>query len=294
MWEQKIKMKTVLVTGAYGQLGEACRKYLKNNFNLIMSGISPVDNGVKLDITSQDSVKKVLSELSPDVILNLAALTDVDECELDPESAHNINVNGVKNLCSDFSGHFIQISSDYVFDGESGPYSEKDKTNPVSVYGKTKLDADNWLVENYPSSTIIRTNVVYSYTRRTQASFLKWVVNSLENKKRIKVVNDQWNNPTWTESLAEVTYKMIENELFDLYHYGDRDILNRFEFSLLIAKVFNLDSSLILPVSTDQLNQHAPRPKKSGLVTNKIESKLGIIPKSVETCLEQIRKQFLK
>ena len=116
----------------------------------------------------------------------------------------------------------------------------------------------------------------------------------MENKKRIKVVNDQWNNPTWTESLAEVTYKMIKNELFDLYHYGDRDILNRFEFSLLIAKVFNLDSSLILPISTDQLNQHAPRPKKSGLVTNKIESKLGIIPKSVETCLEQIRKQFLK
>ena len=181
-------MKTVLVTGAYGQLGEACRKHLKNNFNLIMSGISPVDNGVKLDITSQDSVTKVLSELSPDVILNLAALTDVDECELDPESAHNINVNGVKNLCSNFSGHFIQISSDYVFDGESGPYSEKDKTNPVSVYGNTKLDADNWLVENYPRSTIIRTNVVYSYTRRTQASFLKWVVNSLENKKRIKVV----------------------------------------------------------------------------------------------------------
>ena len=287
-------MKTILITGAYGQLGDACAKHLKNDFKLILSGISPANSGVNLDITSKNSIEKVLLETNPDVILNLAALTDVDGCELDPEKAKNVNINGVKNLCRDFNGHFIQISTDYVFNGESGPYSEEDEANPKSVYGKTKLSADNWLLDNYPKLTIIRTNVLYSYTNRTKASFLKWVVESLDSKHKIKVVNDQWNNPTWTESLSAVIYKIIDNQLFDLYHYGDRDILNRFEFSILISKVFDLDSSLIMPITSDQLNQIAPRPRKSGLYTKKIESKLGIIPQSVETCLNEIRKQFIK
>ena len=287
-------MKTILITGAYGQLGDACAKHLKNDFKLILSGISPANSGVNLDITSKNSIEKVLLETNPDVILNLAALTDVDGCELDPEKAKNVNINGVKNLCRDFNGHFIQISTDYVFNGESGPYSEEDEANPKSVYGKTKLSADNWLLDNYPKLTIIRTNVLYSYTNRTKASFLKWVVESLDSKQKIKVVNDQWNNPTWTESLSAVIYKIIDNQLFDLYHYGDRDILNRFEFSLLISKVFDLNSSLIMPITSDQLNQIAPRPRKSGLYTKKIESKLGIIPQSVETCLNEIRKQFIK
>ena len=287
-------MKTLLITGAYGQLGDACVKFLKNNYNITLSGVSPSDGGVHLDIRSKSSIKKVLSDIDPDVILNLAALTDVDGCELDPQQAKDINVSGVKNLCRDFSGHFIQISTDYVFDGKSGPYSEEDEPNPKSVYGKTKLFADNWLIDNYSKSTIIRTNILYSYTKRTKASFLKWVVDSLNDNQNIKVVNDQWNNPTWTESLSSVISKIIDNQAFDLYHYGDRDILNRFDFSILISKVFNLDSSLIMPISSDELNQIAPRPRKSGLITKKIESELGIIPKSVETCLNEIRKQFIK
>ena len=126
-------MKTILITGAYGQLGDACAKHLKNDFKLILSGISPANSGVNLDITSKNSIEKVLSETNPDVILNLAALTDVDGCELEPEKAKNVNINGVKNLCRDFNGHFIQISTDYVFNGESGPYSEEDEANPKSV-----------------------------------------------------------------------------------------------------------------------------------------------------------------
>ena len=287
-------MKTLLITGAYGQLGDACVKFLKNNYNITLSGVSPSDGGVHLDIRSKSSIKKVLSDIDPDVILNLAALTDVDGCELDPQQAKDINVSGVKNLCRGFSGHFLQISTDYVFDGESGPYSEEYQPNPKSVYGKTKLSADNWLLDNYSKSTIIRTNILYSYTKRTKASFLKWVVDSLNDNQNIKVVNDQWNNPTWTESLSSVISKIIDNQAFDLYHYGDRDILNRFDFSILISKVFNLDSSLIMPISSDELNQIAPRPRKSGLITKKIESELGIIPKSVETCLNEIRKQFIK
>jgi len=287
-------MKTVLITGAYGQLGKACEKHLKSNFNMVLSGRHVSQGGIQLDISDLNSVGRVLKETNPNVILNLAGMTNVDGCETNPEMAKTINVDGVKNLCNGFDGHFIQISTDYVFDGENGPYSETDETNPISVYGKTKLAADEWLIENHEKTSILRANVVYSYTKRTQASFVKWVVDSLTDGKQINVVNDQWNNPTWTESLATVIGVIINEEALGLYHYGDKGLMNRFDFAHMIAKVFDLDDSLIKPISTTELNQPAPRPLKSGLKTEKIESALGIVPKSVETCLQEIRNQLSK
>ncbi len=289
-----MRMKNVLITGAYGQLGEACIKYLKSYFNIIPAGRYGGNKGIQLDITDAHSTRQMIKKHNPQVILNLAAMTNVDGCETDPKMAEAINVNGVKILCDGFDGHFIQISTDYVFDGNAGPYSEDDETNPISVYGKTKLAADDWLSANHEKTTILRANVVYGYTNRTKASFVKWVVDSLTDEKPIRVVDDQWNNPTWTESIASVINELIEKEAFGLYHYGDKDHLNRYEFALLIAKVFDLDASLISPISTSELNQPAPRPLRSGLKTEKIESELGIIPKSVETCLQEIRKQLSK
>jgi len=287
-------VKSILLTGSYGQLGEACIKHLKSNFKLFISDVIVLDNGIQLDIADEKTVDQVLAETNPDIILNLGAMTDVDKCENDPSLARAINVDGVKNLCRGFGGHFIQISTDYVFDGIAGPYDELDETNPISVYGRTKLDADEWLRANHTRTTILRTNVLYSYTKLTQASFVKWVVDSLSQGKKINVVDDQWNNPTWTESLAPLIGKLIKIKAFDLFHYGDADLMNRYDFALIIAKVFDLDTNLVSPISTADLNQTAPRPLRSGLKTEKIESALGIVPNSVETCLEKIRKQLVK
>ena len=197
-------MKTVLVTGAYGQLGVACTNYLKLNFNVISSGRQAEGMGIKLDITDCDSIEHAQNEFHPDIILNLAAMTNVDGCEIDSQLAKSVNVDGVKNLCNGFCGHFIQISTDYVFDGLSGPYGEADEVNPLSVYGRTKLEAEDWLSANHSQTTILRSNVVYGYTERTDASFVKWVIDSLSNNKGIAVVDDQWNNPTWIESLTDI------------------------------------------------------------------------------------------
>ena len=287
-------MKTVLISGAYGQLGKSCIEYLKSYFNIISTGICVPKGGVQLDIGNSKKTRKLRSQLNPDVILNLAAITNVDGCEKDLPMAEAINLGGVKNLCMGFEGHFIQISTDYVFDGTAGPYEENDNPNPISIYGKTKLAADNWLKNYHGKTSILRANVVYDYTNRTKASFLKWVVDSLSARKEIHVVDDQWNNPTWTKSIASVIKVLIEKEAYGLYHYGDKDYMNRYEFAQLIAKVFELDASLISSISTVSLNQPAPRPLKSGLKTEKIESELGITPNSVETCLYEIRKQLSK
>ena len=286
-------MKTVLITGSNGQLGEACKLNLRSKFNLILSDRKILNKPTFIDITKKDSVKNAIDYHQPNVVLNLAAYTDVDGCEKSIETSENINLNGLKNICKYFNGHIIQISTDYVFDGMSGPYHEEDRTNPLSVYGKHKLAAEEFLINNSSNYTIIRTNVLYGGLR-SGASFLYWIVNSLSNSKKINIVNDQWNNPTSTYSLVKFISYIIENSIFGLYHYADKGIMNRYDFAILIAKSFDLDQQLIKPITSSELNQLAPRPMKSGLLTKLIEQQLEIEPPSVESCLENIRKKFMQ
>ena len=172
-------------------------------------------------------------------------MTDVDGCERDPEMAFDVNVRGTENLLDNFSGRFIYISTDYVFDGNNGPYKEKDEVNPISVYGRTKLYAEDLVQQSNANWVILRSNVVFSFQERTKASFMDWVVDSLKNRQLITVVDDQWNNPTWTVDLARIISRIIDNEIQGLYHYGGRDLLNRFAFAEMIAETFKLDRTLI-------------------------------------------------
>ena len=281
-------MNSVLITGAFGQLGLACSNILKSTYNVIKTGLTHVDISNKLDISSTQDVKNFLDKYNPDIILNLAAMTDVDGCEQNSKRANQINYEGVINLCDDFKGHFIQLSTDYVFNGASGPYVEDDPTEAISVYGQSKLDAEQYLMDSKIDYTIIRANVLYSYASDTKASFLKWVVESLKNSKKINVVSDQWSNPTSTNSLAEFIDRVLLSKDYGLYHYADKGVMSRFEFAQLIAKVFGLDSSLINPILSSDLNQVAARPLKSGLSTQKIENELLIQPPSVEASLNNI------
>ena len=290
-------IKRILITGAFGQLGEACIKQLSHRLNILAVDLfvpddRKSDHALALDISDQTAVDQVKNEFQPDVILNLAAMTNVDGCELNPVGAQSANVDAVKFLANGFKGHFIQISTDYIFDGNNGPYSEADIPNPISVYGQTKWEADQYLESTECIVTTLRPNVVYGYTKYTKASFVKWVVDSLAAKKTINIVDDQWNNPTWTEALADVIERVIDKRLLGTHHYGGDRVMNRYEFAHIIADIFELDASLIEPIKTVELNQDALRPLKSGMKTDKIEKELGIRPKSVETCLKEIRNQL--
>ncbi len=290
-------MKNILITGAFGQLGEACVEQLSGKYNLLAIDLFiPKDRkglqSLALDISDHLEIKKVKESFRPEVILNLAAMTNVDGCERNPAAAQSANVDAVRVLAEGFEGHFIQISTDYVFDGENGPYDEEDNPHPISVYGKTKWEADRWLETANCKVTILRPNVVFGYTQYTKASFVKWIIESLKAKKGVNIVDDQWNNPTWTVALAEVIDSIIKKELLGVYHYGGDRVMNRYEFAQIIARIFELDVTLIRPIKTIELNQDAPRPLKSGMKTDKIEKTLGNRPKSVETCLQIIRTQM--
>ena len=284
-------MSRILITGAFGQLGTSLRNILSDQSILAAGRMIPMKekNGCALlDITELNQVRETITLFQPDVIVHLAAMTDVDGCERDPEMAFDVNVRGTENLLDNFNGRFIYISTDYVFDGSDGPYAEKDEVNPLRVYGRTKFYGEDLVQKSDANWVILRSNVVFSFNERTKASFMDWVVDSLKNRQSITVVDDQWNNPTWTVDLARIISRIIDHEIQGLYHYGGRDLLNRFAFAEMIAETFKLDRTLIEPIDTASLNQLAKRPLKSGLCTEKIEIDLSVEALSLRKALNEI------
>ena len=284
----------ILITGAFGQLGHALQSVLsrKSNYELICTGrkVKKGQEGIPLDIRNQVALKELINTTAPDILVNLAAMTNVDACELNPKLAGEINVAGLEHICDSFKGKIIHLSTDYVFDGASGPYKEDDPLNPISIYGKTKLASEHILLEKDIKNLVIRGNVLYDYSPHTSASFLNWVVSSLKGNQEIKIVEDQFNNPTWTRSMSDIIELSIENDLEGIIHWGDSVHISRFEFAKLIAKKFSLNESLIKPVLTSELNQPARRPLQSGLSTEKLVNMLDIIPPSIDDCLDEIIK----
>ena len=283
-------MKKILITGASGLLGKALKTLFKSNYDIIPTSKN-YDNYQKnyfLDITNPILIRDIVSATSPDIIINLAALTNVDLCEERPDLAFSVNFAGLQNIVEIFNGPIIQLSTDYVFDGKAGQYNENSSVNPINVYGRTKLEAENFLKENSKDSLIIRTNVLYDYVSESPASFLNWVVKSLQDDKKINVVDDQWNNPTWTNSIAIAIDKAIKFELNGLIHWGDNDYLSRYDFAIKIAEIFQLNKKLIKPIKTAELNQIAPRPLKGGLNMDRAKNILNLEPSNISDCLKYI------
>ncbi len=271
-------MKKVLITGASGQLGVSLQL---DDYDVIRTDIFPQvdqENFTILDITNKDKVKNLLEAEEPDVIVHLAAMTNVDSCEGNYEQAKLINVEGTKNLLNNFTGKFIFVSSDYVFDGEDGPYSEDDNVNPLNVYGKTKLEGEESVRKLSNDWVILRTNVVWNIGGNFKASFADWVVEELQNNRQIRIVADQWNNPAWTVDIGQVIETLIKYDANGLYHHGSSHVINRYDFACMIANVYELNPSLIEPITTKELNQTAQRPLKCGLITKKLENDFNFTP----------------
>jgi dTDP-4-dehydrorhamnose reductase len=292
--------KRIMVIGANGLLGERLLEFYKDNSNVELLCSSIEENSftegveyIPLDITSNNDVRDAIKSFYPDVIINAAAFTNVDACETEKDSAWKVNVDGVDNLAKHAiisDAHLIHISTDYIFDGVSGPYDENALPNPMSYYGRTKLASEN-LLKNYDNnSTIIRINVLYGPGGHGKIDFVRWVVDSLRGEKVIRIVTDQVNNPTFTEDLVAGINSVIELGKSGLYNMGGAELLSRFEFTVKIADYFGLDKSLIQQIVTVDLNQAAHRPLNSGLINLKAESQLNYKPRKIEHALKFMEK----
>lgn len=300
MFPSELIKKRLLITGSSGMLGQKVTEFYinKKNFELLCLAIDkyPVYDNVdyvSCDLADKDHVKKIVYDFCPDVIINTAAFTNVDLCESERELAWKVNVKGVEYLADaarTIDAHLIQISTDYVFDGKNGPYSENSKPNPLGYYGRTKLASENALKISGINFTVIRTNVLYGTVKNSRPDFVKWVVTMLKKGSQIRIVTDQINNPTFIDDLVQAISKVIEFKKYGIYNIGGSEFLSRYDFTLRIADYFNLDKSLIIPVQTSELNQAARRPLKSGLLTIKAQSELGFKPYSVEETFSLIKK----
>ena len=294
--------KRVLIIGSNGMLGQSLVSLLSqiDNYELFLASFESDSffNEIpysQIDIGKKREVKELLLSFYPDYVINLAAYTNVDKCETEKEECWNINVNAIEYLakyCVPTNSHLIHISTDYVFDGKNGPYTENDLPNPISYYGRSKLAGENIIKRFNIPNTIIRTNVLFGNTKFGRPDFVKWVVNSLEKENPIKIVTDQINNPTYIEDLSIVIKYICENKNIGLYNIGGGELLNRFEFTKKIAKHFSLDFSLVSPILTSELNQPAKRPLKSGLINLKAETELNYKPRKLEECFSIMEKSW--
>ncbi|MEE9432596.1 MAG: dTDP-4-dehydrorhamnose reductase [Melioribacteraceae bacterium] len=292
--------KRILIVGSNGMLGQRLVEHYSSRVDVELLLASAEEETYfktlaykKLDITNKKDVKKVVLSFYPDVIINVAAYTNVDKCESEKELAMDINANGVEYLAKysvPSHSHLIHISTDYVFDGCCGPYSETDLPNPIGYYGRTKLAGENIIRKFDIPYTIIRTNVLFGNAKYGRPDFVKWVVQSLTEKKKIKIVTDQINNPTYLDDLVSGISRVTDLKKTGLFNIGGAEQLSRFDFTRAIANYFNLDFSLVEPIKTEDLNQQAPRPLKSGLINLKAETEIGYKPRSIIKCLELMKK----
>lgn len=283
--------KKVLVTGSNGLLGQKIIYSLieRKDIDLLASskGLNRLitKSGYKyidLDITQNEEVKKVFENENPDAVINCAAMTNVDYCEENQDSCWEINVNAVENLaksCEVSKSHLLQLSTDFVFDGKSGPYNEKDKPNPLHFYAKSKLKSEEIVKKTMTNWTIARTIIIYGITdNMSRSNIVLWAKKEIENGNAISVVNDQLRSPTLAEDLAKGCISIIDKSAFGLYHLSGPNTYSILDLVYQVADFYNLDKSLILPVTSASLNQPATRPLSTGFDITKAREDLDFNP----------------
>lgn len=296
--------KRVLITGSFGKIGEALIKDLVQATDyeiLALSGFSELkrpfwkDYHYKIDIMDFISLKNVVLDFAPDIIINAAGYTNVDLAEEERADCWKLNVDLVNRLsrfAAILDSHLIQISSDYIFDGKNGPYAENAQPAPINFYGKSKLAAENILHTVDINKTIIRTNFLYGTSSIGKETFISGLIKALQNRSRIIIVNSLYSNPVFTTDIAFGIRQILEQEYFGIVNFAGPDYLSRYQIALKVAEVFDLDPSLIEPVEINNISLMAVRPIRAGLLTSKVLKDLHIDFQGLEEGLREYKSQL--
>lgn len=292
----------ILITGSNGLLGQKLVRCLQEDEGITLiatarqESVVPIENGEfhLLDICNANQVDQLLAHIRPDVVINTAAMTNVDQCHKDRERCWRVNVDAVQNLvntCEKICSHFIQLSTDFVFDGSHGPLDETEATGPVNFYGESKVAAEEIVTKSKTTWCIIRTVLVYGVTRdMSRSNIVLWVKTNLEQHKSINVVNDQWRTPTFAEDLALGCYLAAKKKARGIFHISGKDFLSPYEIALRTADYFGLDKSYIKPIDSFSLAQEAKRPARTGFIIEKARRELGYEPRSFEEGIREMIK----
>jgi dTDP-4-dehydrorhamnose reductase len=290
----------LFITGASGLYGSKLAEMATGRNYTVYSGYSrdqPVyGTPVQFDVSDRNQVKEAFKEVNPEVVVHAAALTDVDKCEINKELAWKINVEGTRNIAEvakTSCTFLIYISTDYVFNGETGRYRETDTPDPINYYGFTKLKAEELIEDLVDEYCIARGSVIYGSTPAAgKVNFALWVLDKLKRSEQAKIVTDQWTSPTLNTNMAGMTLEIIERKLTGIFHLSGATRISRYDFAKQIAESFNLNSNLISPTTSAEFSWAAKRPKDSSLDTAKAQQTLKNKPLQITQALETMKQEL--
>nr|WP_293835786.1 NAD(P)-dependent oxidoreductase [uncultured Arsenicibacter sp.] len=285
--------KRILITGSNGLLGQKLVDLLVNESTVDLIATARGDNRLpysegyeyrSMDITSKEQVLDVITSVKPDVVIHTAAMTNVDQCEFEKDACWQQNVLAVHYIieaCKATGAFLCHVSTDFVFDGTAGPYTETDEPNPVSFYGWSKYAAEKAVMHSGIKWAIARTMLVYGIAHdMSRSNIILWVKKSLEEGKNIKVVTDQWRSPTLAEDLATGCYLIADKEAEGIFNISGKGVLTPYEMAIQTADYFGLDKSLIAQADSSTFTQPAQRPPRTGFTLDKSNAVLGYDPKT--------------
>lgn len=293
-------MLKILVTGSNGLLGQKLVYKLKEKSGIECIATARGGNRLvqkdgytfaSLDITNQKNVQEIFAGFKPDVVINTAAMTNVDACESDRVGALLLNTTSVKYQVEalellmrenpDYHPHFIHLSTDFIFDGTHGPLDENEKPNPLSYYAETKLEAEHIVQASKLHWAIARTVLVYGIVdHMSRSNIVLWVKSNLEQGKTINVVDDQFRTPTLAEDLADGCILIAEKRAKGIYNISGKDFMSILELAQTVADYYKLDKTLINPSKSFDIKQPAKRPPITGFIIEKAKNELGYNPHS--------------
>ncbi len=292
----------ILITGSNGLLGQKIvRQCIKHNVPFIATSQGENRNSDcsdqqydQLDITNVKNIEAIFSKHEPTHVINTAAITNVDYCETNREQCQKVNVEAVRLLfetCAQTKIHFIQLSTDFVFDGKNGPYSETDEVNPLSVYAQSKVDSEKILLQSSNKNwAVLRTIIVFGQGENlSRSNIVLWAKSALEKGDPLTIVDDQFRAPTWADDLAWACIQSAKLQAKGIYHISGPETFSIFELVQRIGHFYNLPTDQVKPIKSEVLNQAAKRPPRTGFILTKAQENLGYNPKTFEESLKCIR-----
>lgn len=281
-----------LVTGSTGLVGSQVTQDLVKSEHIVYSCYddSKPYNGtpIHLDLANYNKIIETVAAIRPDVIIHLAAMTNVDLCETNQELALKINAKSTEIIAKESAkqGAFLlYVSTDYVFDGIQGMKKENDATNPIGYYGKSKLEGEKALDDMASAWCIARTSTPFGL-HKTRKSFPLFVIENLQEKKQITAIKDQFTSPTYVPNLSKMLIEISERQVTGIIHAAGATRISRYDVASLVAKKLGLDQDLIKPVTLNEMNWTAKRPRDSSLDVSKATQILNEKPMSFEPALD--------
>ena len=289
----------ILITGSNGLLGQKIVRQLLNSKDAFLAtslGVNrneecPAIHYRALDITSPDDIERVINDFQPSHVIHTAAMTNVDACELDPPTCKKINIDSVRYLahaCQKNSVHFQLLSTDFVFDGVNGNYSEEDEPNPLSVYATSKVEGEKIVMSlTNLSYSIVRTIIVYGTGQNlSRSNIVLWAKEALQKGQELTIIDDQFRAPTWADDLAWACIRICRLNEQGVYHIAGPETMSIFALVERIAKHYQLPMSQVKRTDSSTLNQPAVRPPKTGFDLSKAKKILGYRPMTLEQTLD--------